>query len=188
MLPSAVLAGATVSIKATVTRRGDVLRHRDVHARGRSRSTRRRSSMAARRCPVTPAAVGASSLSAGYAGSGDYAASVSQVETLQVTAPFVLAATPSALTVAAGQSGEGAAQSPPASGFSGTVALTCASPVGYVSCTVEQPSWAISPALARRAPRPPSPRSRRPLHSCASRAAPRPTSPVSLSAHLRSGR
>ena len=87
---------------------------------------------------LTAGAAGTSyTLSASFAAAGNYAPSVSSSQTLTVAStPVNLTASASTISVAPGSFGTITLTIAPVGGFAGAVALTCSSPVSYVTCAV----------------------------------------------------
>ncbi|MHB1022759.1 MAG: glycosyl hydrolase family 28 protein [Acidobacteriaceae bacterium] len=86
---------------------------------------------------ATSLGVGTHSVTAQYLGNGSDAASISAVLMETVLQPGVSgASTPVTISLAAGQSGNAAFTLTPLNGFTGSVPLSCASPVSYITCTV----------------------------------------------------
>ena len=88
---------------------------------------------------LTNLTVGTDSITASFAASGNFAASVSAVSTLTVVAPVTLSLSPASLSLAAGATGSSTLTISPANGFTGSVALVCSSPVAYITCSVTTP-------------------------------------------------
>ena len=103
---------------------------------------------------LTAGAVGTSyTLSVSFAGTGNYGASASAAQMLTVIAtpnPLTLTVTPS-VSIAPGGSGTVGLTVTPANGYSGAVALTCSSPVSYVTCSVAPTSVTLSGTAAMTA-------------------------------------
>jgi len=89
-------------------------------------------------------------LSASFAATGNYGASASASQTLTVIAtpnPLTLTVTPS-IAITPGASGTVSVVVTPANGFTGAVALSCSSPVSYVTCSVAPTSVTLSGTAA----------------------------------------
>jgi hypothetical protein len=84
-------------------------------------------------------AVGSYSVQAVFVASTDYATSSSAAQALTIVNPITIALNPTSLSLAAGTSGSSTLTVTPATGFTGNVTLTCASPVAYLTCTVTTP-------------------------------------------------
>jgi polygalacturonase len=84
---------------------------------------------------ATLTTIGGHALSLQYSGDSRYASSVAQTS-VAVVAPFTMTSTSLQLTLAAGQSGPAGFSITSAGGFSGTVSLSCSSPVSYVTCVI----------------------------------------------------
>jgi Glycosyl hydrolases family 28/Bacterial Ig-like domain (group 3) len=89
---------------------------------------------------VTPAALGALTLSASYSGGANFLPATSAPQTLSVVAPFTIAATPSAASLPSQVS----IALTPQAGFNGQVDLSCASSSTAVSCSLSQSSVTLS--------------------------------------------
>jgi len=100
---------------------------------------------------LTAGAVGTSyTLSASFVATGNYGASTSASQTVTVIAtpnPLTLTVTPS-ISIAPGASGTVTLTVTPANGYTGAVALTCSSPVTYVTCSVAPSSVTLSGTAA----------------------------------------
>jgi len=81
-------------------------------------------------------AIGSYSIVASFGAVANYAGSASAASALSVVAPVSLALSPSSLSLAATATGGSILTISPAPGYTGLVALTCSSPVAYVTCTV----------------------------------------------------
>jgi len=88
--------------------------------------------------------VGSVAITASYAAGGAYAASASGVLTLTASTAFALTSSANPLSVTHGSSGTLTLSLAPGGGFTGAVALTCVSPVTYVTCTIAPASATIS--------------------------------------------
>jgi sugar lactone lactonase YvrE len=81
-------------------------------------------------------AAGTYSITAAYSGDVSFSPSTTAVLTQQVTAPdFTIAANPSSLTIAAGQSGSTTFTMTPVGGFSQSINLTCSGLPQFTTCT-----------------------------------------------------
>ena len=96
---------------------------------------------------VTLTTLGSHSLMVNYGGDKNYAAS-SGTAAISVVVPFVLTATPAAVTVAANGAATPTLTVTPGGGFSGTVTFSCTTPVAYVTCSVAPGSLAVSGGVA----------------------------------------
>ena len=95
--------------------------------------------------------VGSVAITASYAAGGAYAGSSSTVLTLTAATAFLLSPSSNPLSVTHGSSGTLTLSVAPGGGFTGAVALTCASPVSYVTCTIAPTSVTISGTTAATA-------------------------------------
>ena len=102
---------------------------------------------------LTAGAAGTSyTLSASFAAAGNYAPSTSSSQTLTVaSAPITFTSSASTISVAPGSFGTVTLGIAPVGGFSGAVALTCSSPVSYVTCTVLPTSVTLNGTTAATA-------------------------------------
>jgi hypothetical protein len=93
-------------------------------------------------------AIGSHALTATYSGdsSSSYASATTAAQTVSVVAPFTSGISPSSLTAKIGGSAVTATVSitPPGAGNTGTVTLSCISPVTYVSCTLSPTTVTLS--------------------------------------------
>lgn len=94
----------------------------------------------------TPTTGGAYNVTVSFPSDGKvYAASTSAAQTLTVSSSaFTFAVSPTAVSVAVGGTVPATITLTPQGGFDGTVALTCTSPVTYVTCAVAQASVAVT--------------------------------------------
>jgi hypothetical protein len=88
--------------------------------------------------------VGSLLATASYAASGAYGASTSTAITLTVGTAVSVSSSASAITVTHGSSGMVTLTLTPGGGFTGAVAVSCASPVKYVTCSVSTASVTLS--------------------------------------------
>jgi hypothetical protein len=97
---------------------------------------------------LTSLPAGVYSVVATFAATTDYAAGASAAQTLTVVNPVSLTLSPTSLSLAASGSGTSTLTVAPQGGFTGTVTLTCSSPVSYVTCTVSGSPMTISGTTA----------------------------------------
>ncbi len=89
-------------------------------------------------------AQGTHALTAQYAGDANFAASTSASTSLIIVAPLTLTAAPQILSLAPGASAAVNVFVAPATGVTGTLTLTCASPASYITCAVTPASQTLS--------------------------------------------
>jgi hypothetical protein len=94
---------------------------------------------------TTALPVGTDSITAGFVGTANDAASNSTPVTITVnpapsaiTASYILAASPTSLTIAQGKSGTTTLTITPTGGYTGTLMLSCGNLPSYVTCTFSQ--------------------------------------------------
>jgi len=97
---------------------------------------------------VPPATVGSFAMSASFVAAGAYGGSTSGTQILTVGPAFELTPSAGTVSVAAGSSASLNLSLLPGGGFSGPVALTCASAVKYVTCAVGSASVVLSGSAA----------------------------------------
>lgn len=97
---------------------------------------------------VPNGAVGGFLISASYTSGagGGYANSTSATQTLTVAAAVTMSSSATSINVTHGSSGMVTLTLAPGGGFTGSVAMTCSSPVTYVTCTVSSASVPITGA------------------------------------------
>jgi pectin methylesterase-like acyl-CoA thioesterase len=84
-------------------------------------------------------------LSASFAAAGNYAPSASSFQTLTVaSSPTTIASSVTSISIVPGSSGTVTLTIAPVGGFTGTVALTCNSPVSYITCSMNPTSATLS--------------------------------------------
>jgi uncharacterized protein (TIGR03118 family) len=98
---------------------------------------------------ISTLAVGTHSLTASFAGAGMFAGTMSPtvITDVAATPDFTVAASPTSVTVSAGQSAPVMVTVTPASGFASNVALSCSS-VGGITCTFGSATLATSAGAA----------------------------------------
>jgi hypothetical protein len=93
-------------------------------------------------------AVGSVIVTASYAATGAFGASVSGGLQLTLSPAFVANTTSGTLNVAAGRSGTVNISLTPGTGYTGTVAMACSSPVAYITCSVSSASVTLNGSSA----------------------------------------
>jgi hypothetical protein len=93
-------------------------------------------------------AVGSVIVTASYAATGAFGASVSGGLQLTLSPAFVANTTSGTLNVAAGSSGTVNISLTPGTGYTGTVAMACSSPVAYITCSVSSASVTLNGSSA----------------------------------------
>jgi hypothetical protein len=89
-------------------------------------------------------AQGTHSITAKYSGDTSFAASTSAANPVVILAPFSITASPGTLSLAAGASGTTSVSVQPGGGFTGSVTLSCSSPVSYISCSITPTTSSVS--------------------------------------------
>jgi polygalacturonase len=97
---------------------------------------------------TTSNTVGSEMLTVTYSATGNYAGSGSATLMLSVTDPVALTLSAYVLSIAPGASGTVTIAASPAVGFTGAVSFACASPVAYVTCSLNPASQTIGGTTA----------------------------------------
>jgi hypothetical protein len=127
------VAGATVTPTGTVTfTNGSIILGTPTLSQGVATLT------------TTSLPPGTDTITASYGGDSNFTASVSAAETITVNGPdYAIAANPSTLQLAAGQSGTASITVTP-EGFTGTVTVSCGSLPSYMSCAFNPSSGSLT--------------------------------------------
>ncbi len=150
--PASAASGASVTLTATVTSTAGTPGGTVTFTSGSTAlGTGALSSSGVATLNTTALPAGTVTVTATYAAAGNFAASTSAPMTLTITAPpvtpagsFTVAASPSSLSVAAGQAAATTLTFTPTGGYNGTVALSCSSMPTNASCTFAQKQVTLS--------------------------------------------
>ncbi len=100
--------------------------------------------------PVTLQSLGTHTLTAQYSGDSNYLMSNGTIA-IAVVQPFAVTSMSTTVSLAAGGLSNTTVLVTPAGGFSGTVTMTCSSPVSYVTCAIAPTTVTVSGGVAGQA-------------------------------------
>ena len=145
---TATYGGASITMTATVPQAMSGTVNFNIGGSTVGTGTVNASGVATYTYTVPTAGVGSYVVTAVFVAGGSYAASTSAPVTLTVGTAVTLTSSASVVTVNGGSSGTVTLTLTPGGGFTGAVAVACASPVTYITCSVSSPSVTISGTTA----------------------------------------